>query len=244
MPSFSPSYKPFGKSAILIEWPPEMNDNILKDILSFQQKIKDNNIEGIIETIQSIHSLTVVYESNNISYHFLKQQLKNIYDEDTDKQPSVNYLWKIPVCYDYKFGLDLKEISIGKRLPVEKIIELHTRAIYLVYSIGFLPGFLYLGGLDERLYFDRKSAPRLKIPKGAVAIGGMQTGIYPNESPGGWQIIGNTPVSFFNKTKVVPCFAKPGDKIQFIRIPFEKYKQIQLEILSKRYTLKKEVVDD
>ena len=95
------------------------------------------------------------------------------------------------------FGIDLDEIAQKKKLSIDEIIELHTTPKYQVFSIGFLPGFLYLGGLDKRLHFDRKSVPRLAVKKGAVGIGGMQTGIYPKTSPGGWHIIGNSPVIFF-----------------------------------------------
>lgn len=244
MSPFQLSYKPFGESAVLVEWPSQMKEEILKDILLFHQKINQKNINEIIETIQSINSLTVIYDNNLISFHYIKKVLQEIYFDALLEVKREHYLWKIPVCYDLDFGLDLKVISNKNNLPIKQIIELHTEAIYQVYSIGFLPGFLYLGGLDERLHIDRKNEPRLKVPKGAVSIGGSQTGIYPKVSPGGWQIIGNTPITFFDQTKEVPCFAKPGDKIQFVQISYNEYEQFQREISLNEFTLKKEVIDD
>jgi len=242
--SYSLKYKPFGNAAILVEWPHEMKEEILKDIILFSQKIHRKKLKAIIEIIQSINSLTVVYDHNLISFHYLKQSLENIYTEEFNEISKKHFLWKIPVCYDSIFGIDLEEISIKNKLSIEEIIQLHTKAIYQVYSIGFLPGFLYLGGLDKRLHIDRKSEPRLKVPKGAVGIGGKQTGIYPNSSPGGWQIIGNTPISFFDKTKEVPCFAKPGNKIQFFSISKDEHEQIQEQVSLKEFTIEKEVLDD
>ena len=146
--------------------------------------------------------------------------------------------WEIPVCYDKTFGIDLDEIAQKKRLTIQEIIQLHTSQKYEVFSIGFLPGFLYLGGLDKRLHFDRKSVPRLAVKKGAVGIGGMQTGIYPKTSPGGWQIIGNSPVKFFDVTSEKPCFAKAGDFIKFVPISLEEHQQISEAILKGNYNLK------
>jgi KipI family sensor histidine kinase inhibitor len=242
--SFSLTYKPFGESAILIEWPSEMKGEILKDIGSFYQRITQKDVEGVIETIQSINSLTVIYKSDLISSHKLKKSLIKIYAKGFIDIQQKYFLWKIPVCYDSVFSLDLEEISTKIQLPVEDIIQLHTESIYRVFSIGFLPGFLYLGGLDKRLHFDRKSTPRLEVPKGAVGIGGKQTGIYPKSSPGGWQIIGNTPITFFDKTKAVPCFAKPGDQIQFFQISHNEYQQIQRQVSLKEFLIEKEEIDD
>jgi inhibitor of KinA len=241
--TYSLKYKPFGESAILIEWPAEMSDKILKDISFFYQKILFKNITGIIEIIQSIHSLTVVYDFELISYRNLKQLLHKMYSEDFSEIKQKHFLWKIPVCYDSVFGLDLEEISTKNNLSVEEIILLHSNVNYRVYSIGFLPGFLYLGGLGNRLHFDRKSTPRLEVPKGAVGIGGKQTGIYPKSSPGGWQIIGNSPISFFDKTKAVPCFAKPGDQIQFFQISKKNYEEIKRQVSLKEFSIEKEETD-
>ena len=221
MKGFPLKYKPFGTTAILIEWPDKMSEPILDDILHFYQKIIQQKRKDAIEIIQSINSLTVIYDNSAIHFDELKIHLEKLYKEKIQIPKRDQYLWKIPVCYDAIFGLDLREISKKSNIPILDIIQLHTQSIYLIYAIGFLPGFLYLGGLDERLYFDRKSAPRMKVPKGAVGIGGKQTGIYPKASPGGWQIIGNSPINFFDKTNTFPCLQNQVIRFSFMRFPFQ-----------------------
>ena len=150
--------------------------------------------------------------------------LASLYTIEHSQHSTTTNLWKVPVCYDVELGIDLEEISHTLKLSIQEIIDLHSQAIYTVYFIGFLPGFLYLGGLDNRLEIKRKSNPRLHVDKGSVAIGGSQTGVYPQDSAGGWNIIGKTPLSFFNLDHNNPCFAKPGDKIQFVPISLEEFK--------------------
>mgnify|MGYP000572002399 CR=1 FL=1 len=128
--------------------------------------------------------------------------------------------------YGFEFGPDLDFVSTHTGLSVEKIIEIHSTTIYDLHFIGFLPGFLYLGGLDESLAIPRKSVPRFQVPKGAVAIGGSQTGIYPIESSGGWNIIGNSPISFFDINNDTPCFAKTGDTVSFKSISMNTYEEL------------------
>ena len=147
--------------------------------------------------------------------------------------------WSVPVCYDPIFGIDLELVSDRKNKSVKEIIRLHTEVVYKVFFIGFLPGFLYLGGLNSKIAIPRKETPRLRVPKGAVAIGGSQTGVYPTESSGGWNIIGNSPVSFFDIDKITPCFAKTGDKISFESISFEAYTSIKEQLENNTYQLKK-----
>ena len=170
----------------------------------------------LIELKNTIHSLFYWEE------HFKKKQKK------IKKTIIERNHWKIPVWYDLKYAPDLLNLSKEKNLDTGKVIKLHSDARYRVNFLGFLPGFLYLSGLDSRLFLKRKKKPLLNIPKGAVAIGGMQTGIYPNISPGGWHLIGNTPVNLFNPKKNPPCFAKPGDWISFEQIDSHTYTKIEL----------------
>lgn len=222
------SYKPFGERAVLIAWEAKISEEILQDIYLYKHKIQGGYKELIEDCIIGYHSLTIVFKQP-INFETITTTLQKNYLEKKEIEKEPNYLWKIPVCYDTQFGIDLKVISSKLNLPIEKVIQLHCQAIYTVYFIGFLPGFLYLGGLHKKLHFPRKPTPRLQVAKGAVAIGGAQTGVYPKESAGGWNIIGNTPVSFFNLTKKHPCFAKPGDKIQFFAIDLEEYNSFEKE---------------
>ena len=134
--------------------------------------------------------------------------------------------WCIPVCYDEEFGLDLNSLSVTLKRNVDEIVNGHISGEYTVYGIGFLPGFLYLGELSEELILPRRNTPRLLVPKGSVAIAGSQTGIYPQDSPGGWHIIGKTPILFFDNTRKDPCLIQTGDSIRFESISRKKFDQI------------------
>lgn len=229
------SYKQFGAKAILIEWQSIISDEILQDILLFKSKINlDKNI-AIIDLVQGYNSLTVVYKNDIIKFEEKVNQLQAICQLPTQLVKQQFYQWEIPVCYDLQFGIDLEEMATSSKLDLEEIIRLHSEALYRVYFIGFLPGFLYLGGLNSNIFFDRRPNPRLNVPKGTVAIGGKQTGIYPNASAGGWNIIGRTPIHFFDAENENPCFAKEGDYIKFKSISIEEYIELEIAINEKNH---------
>lgn len=237
-------YKPFGEHSILIEWPQIISKKTLQDVIFFKKRLENYYVKEKVYIKSAYSSILITYNYTINNFYNQISTLKGIYSEGFEVENIVSKLWKIPVCYDVEFGLDLEDISKKSNLHISKIIELHTKPNYLVYFIGFLPGFLYLGGLDKRIHFPRKNTPRLQVKKGSVAIGGSQTGVYPNESPGGWNIIGNTPLNFFNVNNQNPCFAKPGDKIQFVSISKSQYSEIHNQVKSNKYTIESEVIDD
>jgi inhibitor of KinA len=233
------TYKAFGERAILIEWEAKVSAEILQDIVRYKQLIATEKIEEITDAIIGYNSLTIIFKEKVKIVEAEIEKLKKLYHLpfiNTYKKPK---LWKIPVCYDTCFGIDLKEMAELHHSTIENIIDLHTSAQYTVFFIGFLPGFLYLGGLNTLLQTPRKAIPRLKVEKGAVAIGGSQTGIYPQQSAGGWNIIGNTPVPFFDVEKSPPCFAESGDKIQFVSINLDTYQSLEKEVSLGEFDLKK-----
>ena len=221
---------------ILLEWSIEPSDLLLEHIIKFKRLIeKDFKIQQCVVGYKSI-----LIELKNIiqSLLYWEEHLKKLQKKIKDIIIKGNH-WKIPVCYDSKYAPDLLNLSKEKNLDTSEVIKLHLDARYRVNFLGFLPGFLYLSGLDSRLYLKRKKKPLLNVPKGAVAIGGMQTGIYPNISPGGWHLIGNTPVNLFNPKKKPPCFAKPGDWISFEQIDSQTYSKIESEQQNGNYQLNK-----
>ncbi len=235
-------YKSFGAHSILVEWPSKIDEVILKDILNFKEKILQKFHKQNIQINHAYNSLLISYNKSNKGFNHETTLLQDLYASKDTHQKSIFKLWKIPVCYDNSFALDLELISLEKGLSKSKIIQLHSEPIYTVFFIGFLPGFLYLGGLNDQLYTPRKATPRLDIVKGAVAIGGHQTGIYPNESPGGWNIIGNSPINFFDVNKPIPCFASAGDKIKFIPVSIDEYHSIKKLVELDAYELESEVM--
>ena len=237
---FQLTYKLFGRSAILVEWPANISQEIIQDIISFERQVKE--IDSILDTIIAYNSLLIRYQNPIIDKELTISQLKKIYAASSYLIKQDQFLWQIPVCYDVSFGIDLEEIANKKKCSVAEIIRLHTEGDYLVYFIGFQPGFLYLGGLHQTLHVSRKSNPRLRVDKGSVAIGGIQTGIYPQNSSGGWNIIGKSPLNFFDINASEPCFAKPGDRIQFVAVDLHTFYQIEREVANQKFRIKKSVL--
>ena len=234
-------YKPLGSIAVLIEWPKAIEEPILKNISIFRSKIHADMGEYVLETVPAYNSLTVFFDTAKIKYSGVVADLKEIYTTRDQKLLTAYKLWKIPVCYEPEFAPDLEEISKQVKLSTEEIVKLHSSAVYDVYFIGFLPGFLYLGGLDEKIHYKRKDKPRREISSGDVGIAGNQTGIYPRVSPGGWNIIGNSPLKFFDVNEFPPCFAVAGDKVQFVPIDAEQHAAIKEEVLKGIYVPKSKV---
>lgn len=233
-------YKRFGARAIVIEWPAKIDENIQKNVHDFRNIILKNNIKQIIEVIATYNSLTIIYHVTIEEINSEIFNLKQLYSQVNSTQKETSKLWHIPVCYDAEFAIDLKSFSKEKNLSVEAIIALHSKPKYLISFIGFLPGFLYLSKLDSSLEMPRKQTPNLNIKKGSVAIGGLQTGIYPIDSPGGWHVIGNSPLNFFDVRKKEPCFAQPGDYIKFCAISKLRHHEINAEIQQGNYHLEVE----
>ncbi len=244
MSEFELKYKPYGERSILIEWPQIISEKILNDVVFYKRKLEHYSFKEKVYVKSAYNSILITYDYTINNFYDEILTLKSVYSDDFDGVISDSKLWKIPVCYDLEFGLDLEEISLKNNLEISKIIELHIKINYLVYFIGFLPGFLYLGGLEKQLHFPRKNIPRLHVKKGSVAIGGSQTGIYPNESPGGWNIIGSTPLNFFDVHNQSPCFAKSGDRIQFVQISREEFDKITAQVDNGNYKIESEVIND
>lgn len=230
-----PQFKPFSETSILVEWPSEMSPDTLREVLKFKNTLKNNLTKPIVEITNAYNSLLIKYDAtiDNFNGEFL--HLKQLFEQVSEVEISSKKEWYIPVCYDVSFGWDLASMAASKNITNEDLIALHLEPKYLVYFIGFLPGFLYLGGLPPALHFPRLKHPRSKVIKGAVGIGGEQTGIYPNESPGGWNIIGNCPINLFDSQNAVPCFIEPGDRISFKAIGLEEHQQLNDKIARNQF---------
>lgn len=241
MADYDLAYRPFGNRALLIEWPARISETILNDIIEFRSRIQTNLPE--LEIIPAYNSLTLIDE-RPLNFKELIPRLEHIYREEGKKVIVNRKLWNIPVCYEEPFCLDLEEMASNGNLTREEIIKQHTQGTYTVYAIGFLPGFMYLGGLPESLHYPRREKPRLKVPRGAVGIGGKQTGIYPQESPGGWNIIGNSPIKIFNAENNPPCGISVGDQIRFYSIDKDMHELFTIQVDSGVFRIKTLELDD
>lgn len=233
----NPRINRLGAQAILLQWDFEISPENLKFLLSVKKYIAQNVVKQEVEITNTYNSLLINYVSSIESVYSDFERLKALDFQSIPVEAVASKLYRVPVCYDAEFGLDLELLAKEKSLTIDELIRLHTAPEYTLYFIGFLPGFLYLGGMDERLKMPRKSEPRASVLKGAVGIAENQTGIYPNSSPAGWQIIGNCPVALFDPKSDPPCPFAAGDRIQFYSISKAKYDKIQQEVQAGTYQL-------
>lgn len=230
---------PLSEKALTIELGNHISlDNHYK-VLSLQHFLQQLFIPGLVELVPAYCSVTVFYEpikvianipesktgTSNWMQHYLYEQLNNW--QQVPYFSTNRKVIEIPVCYDEEFGLDLNEMAQYHQRSEEEIIHIHTSNLYHVFMMGFSPGFPYMGILPDSIATPRKNQPRLKVPANSVGIAGNQTGIYPSESPGGWNIIGRTPLKLFDKEKTQPFLLNTGDQIKFIAISKEQFEQLR-----------------
>lgn len=235
-----PKISLMGERSILIEFEPDINENLLEKLLNYKKLLEIKFIELNVEVINTYSSLLINYMSNIEDIYSAFSAVNEVLEKANVVKNNEPQIFNIPVCYDREFGLDLQQMARLKNLSVAQIIDLHTAPVYTVYFLGFLPGFLYLGGLDKKLQISRRDQPRLEVQKGAVGIGENQTGIYPKTSPGGWQIIGNSPVSLFDVNSDPPCEISAGDRIKFYSVSKDEFYEIQKGVIAGKFHLNKE----
>ena len=216
-----------GDSSLLVEFGKEISPEINRKIAATVQLMRDQYIEGVVDVIPAFCSLLINYDPRVITYEEIRERIQCLLKVDVKAGNRHKKVFEIPVCYGGEYGPDIANIAQHAGLTEEEVIRLHSSEDYLIYMLGFLPGFCYLGGLDERIPTPRLANPRLKINAGSVGIGGSQTGIYPLDSPGGWQLMGMTPVKTYDPGREVPILVEAGDYIRFIPIDEEEYKRIR-----------------
>jgi inhibitor of KinA len=231
-------YIPSGDSAIIIKVGEGISyENHIK-VRTIFETISALNNSWINECIPSYNEVLVQYDPVKVSFSdfllFLKSQLKDVEDIKQQKKKII----EVPVVYGGEFGPDIENVSRHAQLSVDEVIELHTKPEYLVYMLGFTPGFCYLGGLDKKIATPRLDNPRTKIPRGSVGIAGDQTGIYPIESPGGWQLIGRTPLLLFYPDRKPEFLFEAGNYLKFIPIDKTQYYEINEELAEGSYVIR------
>lgn len=225
------------ENALLVSYGNIIDAAINEKIIALHEQLTAAPFGGMIESVPAYASLAVFYDTliikqqqTNITsaFDFVQQRVLQLISKiEVQTDIRINTIISIPVYYN---GEDLNDVACLHGLSVEELIQIHTTATYRVYMTGFLPGFAYMGTVDERIATARKELPRLCVPAGSVGIAGAQTGIYPVDSPGGWQLIGKTPLKIFDQTKKDPCLLKAGDQVKFVSITkteFEKRNEYQ-----------------
>jgi KipI family sensor histidine kinase inhibitor len=215
-------FKVASVDSLVIYFGNEISEEIANDVQKAYLSLKSLNIEGIIEIIPSYTTIYISYDIFKYDYSSLVELLNQSINLDYEDNSSKNII-SIDVYYGEEVGLDLSDMSIKTKLPIEKIIEIHSQKLYDVYAIGFAPGFGFLASVDKQIAVPRLSSPRKSVPKGSVAIADTQTAVYPQSSPGGWNIIGRTAMELFDKSLEKLSPLSVGDKVKFNAITKEKF---------------------
>ncbi len=225
-----PTVEKFGDFGIRLYWKAKIDPDVHSLIVAWSNQIKEE-LGTLIQDITLSYNELAVYLKDPFKQALIldelkKQELKQDFLINQSDSKKVY----IPVCYENEYSIDGESFCNSKNISREEMVKLHTSTEYPVYFMGFLPGFPYLGGLSEKLYHPRKSTPRKSVPKGAVGIAGAQTGIYPSRSPGGWNIIGRSPMPLFNPEDISVTLLNAGDAIIFYTINTEAFKKLEKEL--------------
>lgn len=215
-----------GDRGFLVEFGDGIDPRVNAKVRAMAKSLENNPLSGILEVIPAYRSLLFIYDPDVTDPDRLGTLVDSLDDTRIALDDQACRVVEIPVCYGGDFGPDICNIQKKSGLTKEQVIQVHTAPEYLIYMIGFTPGFAFLGGLDERLFSPRLDTPRTHVPKGSVGIANNQTGIYPISSPGGWQIIGRTPLNLFAPQKKDPFLYQAGDKITFVPISASEYDRL------------------
>lgn len=215
--------------SLSVEFDNAISEEINRQVLSFAAAVEAARLPGVVELVPAYRSVTVHYRPEVMGYARMYEQLTRILEHFTEAQTPPAETIRVPVLYGGSFGPDLAYVAALHGMSEAEVVELHTAPEYLIYMLGFLPGFCYLGGLDERLNTPRLTAPRVAIPAGAVGIAGAQTGIYPLPSPGGWQLIGQTPLRLYDPHRARPILLDAGMRLRFYPIDRAEYDRLRRE---------------
>ena len=223
-----PTISPVGDCAISIDFGQVIDPKINRHIRQTIERIQELNLEGIIELVPTYCALLIQYDAMLYSYsdicNLMEPLLEPSATDDANERVTVI---EIPTVYGGEFGPDLGFVAAHNNLSEDEVVSIHSGTDYLVYMLGFIPGFTYLGGMDPRIATPRLSSPRTLIPAGSVGIAGEQTGTYPSDSPGGWQIIGRTPVTMYDMSKEQAALLSAGDYVRYVPIDEAEYNRIK-----------------
>jgi inhibitor of KinA len=216
-----------GDRGLLVEFGDRIDPAINARVRALDSSLRRRPVRGVIETIPTYRSLAIVYDPLEVGFHDLLDLVRARAEQGGEAAELPSRIVTIPACYGGEQGPDIAFVAEYGRVTIPQVIEIHSSAEYLVYMIGFTPGFPYLGGLDERLAAPRLETPRKLVPAGSVGIAGNQTGIYPMESPGGWRLIARTPVRLFDPGRESPVLLRSGDRVRFEPIGREAFLAIE-----------------
>lgn len=234
-------YLPAGDTALVVEFGDRIDRELSERVLRLGAQVRTARLTGVIETVATFRSLMVHYDPLRTSNAQLGIAIRNLLDEGgTEAQP--RRLWRIPACYEPECAPDLADVAQRTGLTTTDVIRLHSSCRFHVYMIGFVPGYPYMGDLPPALVLPRRVDPRVRVPAGSIAIATTMTAIYPIESPGGWHLIGTTPVRLFDLGAAQPALLSPGDAVQFEPISASELERLRAAVAAGVYDVPCEVI--
>lgn len=231
-----------GDRAMIIELGDRVDPQINQTVRAVADALLAAPLEGVIDVVPAFTTVTIHYRPEDVEtaggdelpHRTVSRWLESVLKRGVTAESEGARIVEVPVCYGGDFGPDLNDVAEKCKLTPTQVIELHAASPHLVYMLGFAPGFPYLGGLDERLAMPRRATPRTRVPAGTVAIAREQTAIYSIETPGGWNLLGRTPVTLFTPRSDPPCLLRPGDRVRFVPIPLERYNTLLAQAAEER----------
>lgn len=223
-----------GDHAIIIDFGQQIDITINKWVMAIFHDAQQHPIEGVLDVIPAYSSICFVYDlsllcnktSGSTVVEYIMKRVEERLAFVAIKEDGEKNVIDVPVCYDLSFAPDLMTVAEMHRLTIEEVIRIHSSKTYHVFMLGFLPGFAYMGIVDSSIATPRHQQPRISVPEGSVGIAGEQTGVYPAASPGGWQLIGRTPLRLFDPSKERPCLFAPGDTVRFYPVSLAEFEKL------------------
>jgi inhibitor of KinA len=215
-----------GDAALVVEFPPRVDPAINARLVYMAGELRRRAGAVIRDAVVGYTTLTVYFDPLHVDAAWLEGELRQLAREEAADDLGVGVTIDVPVCYGGEFGPDLPDVAAACGCTEEDIVRLHTSVEYRVFVVGFVPGFAYMGVVDDRLMLPRRRTPRTKVPAGSVAVAAGQTGIYPIETPGGWHLLGRTPIRPFDPLRAQPVLFRPGDRVRFHAIDRAAFEQL------------------
>ncbi len=239
MPSY-PRTLTAGDSGLVVEFGAEIDPAVNRAVYGFTALFEEASIIGVTELVPTYRSVLIHFDPLTLPPKKLHAEVESVLaqlEKDATGTARSATLYRIPVAYGGEDGPDIERVAKHAGIDAERVVEIHSGGVYQVYMLGFLPGFPYLGGMDQSIACPRLETPRVKVPAGSVGIAESQTGVYPADSPGGWNLIGVTPVPLFDSSKDPPAAIEPGSFVQFVSTGPDGIGAIRAEISAGRYTI-------
>jgi inhibitor of KinA len=219
---------PAGDAALVVELEERIDPDVNARAIAIAELLQAARLPGVRDIVPTFRSVAVMFDPLRVDYDAVLACVERSARQATSASAAGHAPVRIPVCYDHDLGPDLAEVAAFAGATDADVVRIHTSTIYRVFMLGFVAGFAYMGSIDERIAMPRHSTPRLRVPIGSVGIAGVQTGIYPAETPGGWRLVGRTPIKPFDPTRAEPFLLQAGDAVEFYaidRVEFDRIAQ-------------------